>query len=273
MIIFTDGFEAANFCNWSYVQAQDEGQGGPGISTNFVAPARSFGVPAHSGENIARFNRPEWAVSLPHAKAYKEWSNIGKRDQFGRVEDRLPNNGDPSGIYTAWYFLPGDYQFTSREWTTPFHFKEEGLMDGEWSQNPNWGLSMSSARAWGVGGTEPVIFASHWNNSWGYTPKMMNVPLGRWFEIRAELHEGDRIDWFVDGRKLDTSLNSKYPVGRTYERSDGWILAIGHYLGIGMLYVDDVRVTSFSEEDPSPHGRRGEPGAMSSTEHSEVTCP
>ena len=251
--VFKDDFETGDFTKWSYIQGADTTQGGPGPQYNYVAPASSFGIQAHSGEDIAKFERPATATNLPHAKAFKEWSQIGKRDEFGRVEDKMPNDGNPSGTYKVWYYLPSDYQFTSREWTALTQFKEEGIHNGEWTQDPSWGISMSSAQAWGdPGGTKPVMFASYYQNPWGYEPVKVDVPLGRWFEMRADLYENNRIEWFLDGQKFDTSYDSQHDVGRYYDQSQGWIYGIGHYLGYGKLYADDASYETFGTSPETP---------------------
>lgn len=252
--VFKDDFETGDFTKWSYIQGASTSQGGPGPQYNYVASASSFGIQAHSGDDVAKFERPASATNLPHAKAFKEWSQVGKRDQFGRIEDKMPNDGDPSGTYKVWYYLPKDYQFTSREWTCLTQFKEEGIENGKWTQNPSWGISMSSAQAWGdPGGTKPVMFASYYQNPWGYEPVKVDVPLGRWFEMRADLYENDRIEWYLDGKKFDTSYDSQHDVGRYYDKSEGWIYGIGHYLGTGKLYADDASYETFgTTPTPSP---------------------
>lgn len=249
--IFSDNFESGNFQKWSYIQGADTSQGGPGAAYNYVGTGASFGINAHSGEDVAQFYRPTSATSLPHAKVFKEWSNVGKHDQFGRTEEKLPDGGNPDGVYKAWYYLPADYQVTQSKWTNLFQFKEEGYNNGVWNQYPSWWINMSSAKAWGKGGTEPVLFVNHWENKWDYTPEMVKAPLGRWFEIKAELHENDRIDWFIDGNKLTTSYDSTWDVGRFYDKSNGWIFGVGHYDGYGKVWVDDASFETFGTT-PTP---------------------
>jgi hypothetical protein len=255
MTTFFDSFENGNFRKWSYIQAQSTSQGGPGAAYNYVATGSSFGITAHSGSDVAQFYRPASASGLPHAKVYKEWSNVGKKDQYGRVEDKLPDSGNPSGVYSAWYYLPKDYQFTAGQWTNLFQFKEEGFIDGQRRQDPSWWLNIGAAKSWGLGSTEPVLFVNNWgNDSSHYNPKVVKAPVGRWFEIKAELHENDRIDWYLDGRKFDTSYDSIYDVGRFYDQSNGWIFGVGHYGGTGKVLVDDVKVTTFKDASSGTSG-------------------
>jgi hypothetical protein len=232
------------------VQAQSEI--GPGASTNYVATADSLGIKSHGGKYVAHFERPPG--SPENSKIFKEWSNDGKLDQFHRLEEQLPDGGNPEGIYKVWYYLPADYQHTNRSWTNLLQFKEEGINNGRWEQSPSWWLNMSAANAHGGVGNDPILFVNYWvaDIDPSYDPVTVKVPLGRWFEIKAELHENDRIDWFLDGRKFDTSLDSTYDVGRFYDKSDGWVFGIGHYGGLGRLYVDDVSVTTLGSKGSAP---------------------
>jgi len=246
------GFETGDFTEWSYVQGADPNQGGPGPQYVYVSTASAEGIPPHGGSWVAHFERPASAPAYPHAKVYKEWSVVGKEDQFGRVQERLPNDGNPSGIYRAWHYYPIDYQATS-EWTNIFQFKEEGIIrdalcqQPNWCQLPSWWISTAPAAHFGVGGNEPILFVSHLHLDYSnFHPKWLLVPLGRWFEIRADLYEGIRIDWYVDGQLLDQSYNSEYPVGRFYDESIGWVFGVGHYQGIGKLWVDDASFTPFA---------------------------
>ncbi len=256
---FEDGFESGDFRGWSFVQALDPRQG-PGQPGNRIGTAETLGVAPHSGRYAARFERPGWADERPHAKIYKEWSSIGKRDEFGRRIAPLPNGGDPSGTYRAWFLLPPDYE-ADRSWVNLFQFKEQGRHDGSWRQDPSWWLNIAPASRWGGEGSRPVVFVNHWANDWGYTPRTMPLPLGRWFEVRAELHEGDQIEWYVDGELLDVSRHETYPVGRFFERSEGWVFGVGHYYGIGHLYVDDVSATfPDARSGPTRSTRLGDAG-------------
>ena len=239
------GFETGDFTEWSYVQGPDPNQGGPGPQYVYVSTASAEGIPPHGGSWVAHFERPAGTPAYPHAKVYKEWSVVGKWDQFGRIEERLPNDGNPSGIYRAWYYYPRDYQATGG-WAISFQFKEEGIIQGVSYHQPSWYMITAPAATLGVGGNEPVLFVYHWNyDDPSFHPKWLPVPLGRWFEIRADLYDGVRIDWYVDGQLFDQSYNSEYPVGRFFDESNVWIFGVGHYLGIGKLWVDDASFTPF----------------------------
>jgi hypothetical protein len=244
-VIWSDSFESGNFNNWSFVQGADTTQGGPGPQYVYVTTPAAAGVPAEDGKYIAHFERPTTAVNYPHAKIYKEWSTYGKLDQFGRKEDPIFNNGSVSASYSAWYYFPANYTVPG-EWVNIFQFKEQGYsQQGVWSQNPSWWVNISSASTWNLGNRQPYLFINNEGNNYvNFKPKVMPVPLGRWFQIIAKLYQGQRIDWYVDGKLFDTSYNSTWPVGRFYYNSNGWIFGVGHYGGYGTFFVDNVQVST-----------------------------
>lgn len=251
--IWTAGFETGDFSEWSYIQGSDPHQGGPGPQYVYVSRAEDEGILAHEGAWVARFERPTGYPDYPHAKCYKEWSAVGKRDQFGRTEDKLPDNGDPSGTYRASLYYPPNYQADRSEWTNIFQFKEEGYVAGKWNQEPSWWINTAVSRAFNGSSDVAVLFVNHWHQDYsGFHPKLLTVPLGRWFEIRADVYEGVRIDWYIDGLLFDQSVDAEYPVGRFYDQSDGWIFGVGHYGGTGTLWVDDVSFAVFPTPTATP---------------------
>jgi len=240
---WSDSFESGNFTKWSYIQGADMAQGGPGAQYVYVTTGTAAGMRAETGKYVAHFERPTTAVNYPHAKIYKEWTTIGKLDQFGRVEDPIFNGGNISATYIAWYYFPANYTVPA-DWVDIFFFKEQGYdKTGLFSQNPSWWVNVSSAATWQLGGREPYMFINNWGNHYvNYKPRVMPVPRGQWFQIRADLYQGDHIDWYVNGKLFDTSYNATWPVGRFYYNSNGWIFGVGHYGGYGTVYVDNVSV-------------------------------
>jgi beta-glucanase (GH16 family) len=62
-----------------------------------------------------------------------------------------------------------------------------------------------------------VLVANNWGNNYvNYHPNYVALPLGQWFEISANLYQGDRIEWYLNNKKFDTSYNATWPVGRFY---------------------------------------------------------
>lgn len=247
---WSDNFQSGNFLGWSYAQGADTSQGGPGPSYCYVTNQAQSGIVPHSGTYFAHFERPSSAINLPHAKVYKEWSNVGKLDQWRRKEDPIFNNGNVSGIYSAWFYFPADY-VPSTDFVNIFQFKEMGFDNkGNALQYPSWWVNIGRQNSFAHGNvametSKPMLFVNYWGNSYAnWNPKLVPLPLGRWFQLNANLHQGNRIDWYIDGKKFDTSYNSTWPVGRYYYNSTGWILGVGHYLGIGTLYVGHVGVCS-----------------------------
>jgi hypothetical protein len=188
-----DSFDSGDFSHWSYVQGQDPSQGGPGSEYVYVTTYDKAGIPAHSGTHVAHFERPASAVNYPHAKVYKEWSEVGKRDQFGRTEDRIFNNGDVSAIYSAWFYFPKDYTVPA-DWVNIFQFKEMGFdKQGNAIQYPSWWVNVGAEASFAHGNVametrQPVLFVNYWGNNYkNYHPKLVPLPLGRWFQLNANL--------------------------------------------------------------------------------------
>lgn len=241
---WTSGFEEGDFSEWSWWVRSDGG-------TFNVANADNEGIPAHGESRVAHFevSPDQYAPRNVHSKLLNNWAiqspETAWHDDAGRPLERLPSN-NPSGTYLAWFYLPPDYVNTSDRWTNLFQFKESYLdAYGNHRQDPQWWINMSRADAWpspptGASGRDPVLHVNHWFQDYAnYRPVLMPVPRGRWFQVKAVLNQGDRIDWYLDGQRFDTSLNSTYPVG-TLERSVGWVFGIGHYDGIGKLWADDA---------------------------------
>jgi hypothetical protein len=248
---WSSGFETGDFSEWTWV----DWPGGFEYATNGE-------IPAHTGNWKAHFEVTQADVDAGnvHSKLYKQWAikspETGWKDDFERPLERLPGD-NPSGTYVSWMYYPTDYSQSASSWTNVFQFKE-GYLDalGNWQQDPQWFLNTSRADGWGgvspqpilvngaaSRGDAPVMVVNRWDNPWTKQVKLFTVPLGRWFEVRAELYQGDRIDWFIDGVAFDTSPASEYPVG-TSARSTSWTFGPGHYGGVGKLWVDDVSFTA-----------------------------
>jgi hypothetical protein len=242
-------FESGGFDDWTVWKRDDGG-------TFYVTDAAKEGIPAHSGSKVAHFEvtASQESSGNYHSKLFQSWAvgspESGWHDDQGNLFKRLPNNS-PAGTYSAWYYLPPNYSDGSRGWVNIMQFKESYTDGGSWAQDPEWWINMSNADAWpqgsrpaGVGPSDPVLFANYNNNRWGYNPKMVAAPRGRWFQIKAELYPGDRIDWYLDGHLFDTSRNSTYPVGIFHKSPGSWTFGIGHYGGVGKLWADDASFTA-----------------------------
>jgi hypothetical protein len=238
-------FENATLSEWSWVQRDDGG-------TFYAAPAAAEGVPALGGSGVGHFEVSQTQAQQGdiHSKLYKNWAvggqELGWDDDEGRPLERLPN-GSPAGTYSAWYFLPADYQ-ASRSWANIFQFKESYVDGaGKWHQDPQWWLNVTPAQGWpqgerpaGVSGSDPVLAVSNWGGEVTEPRRLVPAPRGRWFEVRAVVDPGNAIDWYVDGQLLEHSSAATYPVGISKANATGWVFGIGHYGGIGKLWADDA---------------------------------
>lgn len=242
-------FEQGSFSEWSWW-----GKGDSRYAGHSVVSTREAGIPSLDGGRAAEFSVTEAQLRAgsQHSKLMKDWGYAPPetttwRDDAGRQLERLPGNS-PAGAYRANFYLPANYRKSPEGWTNIFQFKEAYHDSaGKWHQDPQWWLNMSQAGKWGSAAPaglrpdHPVLHANNWRTDYSnYRPKLVALPLGRWFEIKAELYPGDRIDWYLDGKLFDTSYASKYPVGFSKSRPTGWVFGVGHYYGIGKLWADKV---------------------------------
>jgi hypothetical protein len=250
LIYWQDSFESGDFTGWSTAQGIQPNVG-PGPSYVYVTNQANAGIVPHNGNYFAHFERPASATCCPHAKIYQEWTTIPRTNQWGKPEAPIFDYGNVSAVYSAWYYFPPGYQAV-RDWVNIFQFKEDGIMvkGGPAVQYPSWWMNVGPQSSFANGNpaletSNPILFVNYWTNPYtNYHPVTMPVPLGRWFNISAALIQGDRIVWYVDGKLFDNSYNSTYPVGRFFYNSNGWVFGVGHYAGIGTVYIDHAVVSS-----------------------------
>lgn len=255
---FADSFESGNFDAGGWYYGQDESDYG---HVAVVDPANeSPPVPRYDGTKVARFEvtPADLAAGRYHAKIYKMFGS-----DIGNADARPPE--DVSGTYSAWYFLPAAYSVPSGTWVNIFQFKEQYATSSSptGTSDPLWWLQLADC-TFGQGqapyyntpppqcnrSDQPVVFMAHWGGGWNGDPAtrrtFATVPLGRWFQVKAVLHQSDRIDFYVDGNLLSTALASEYPVSPSHgSDSRWWIWGVGNYsTGInGPLYIDQASYT------------------------------
>lgn len=230
-------------------------------------------APPNGSANVARFEltAAQIAAGKVHSKLYKGWdaNNARRSDDAGRRLDRVVDRG--SGSYSAWYYLPADYRMNDRGPVNIFQFKED-YSDDAGASFAGFGSDMQSALSiwstegvkgragvynrsaydFGVAATHPILAVDLWHQPAvkprrGHQPAAVPAPLGRWFNVTAKIYAGDRVEYHVDGRLLDTWYNDEYPVGVRYAKAMGWTFGVGHYGGnAGKLWVANVRYTPFS---------------------------
>lgn len=279
---WASGFEQeAGFSEWSTWGGGEDLQSQLYGGHSVVSPSGPS-VPPLEGRKVAHFqvSKPMWDTVVyrepsdvlkrrVHSKVMKEWRLPGspKTDDLGRQMDRLPG-GSPAGTYRASFFFPESYEKGVEEpwslWTNIFQFKEAWTENGLSRQAPQWWINVSRAGGWSYDPEDapgirteapnrPVLHVNrprHEAEQDGYRPRLRVVPLGRWFEIRAEVFPGERIEWYLDGERFDTSFDGEHPVGLSRgdsesspARSEGWLFGIGHYDGIGQLWADGASFT------------------------------
>lgn len=258
---WTSNFDSGTLDAWSVWSF------GSGTGTIENVPSGTDGVPAHSGSRMVKFEvTPEQEASgHVNAKLYKIWTRSGAprfhEDGTGAEAPTIPSSNDMSGTYSAWFYFPSTYRrsATVPNWTTIWQWKQ---WFGDNRQIVNWGICVSAASQWG--GLKRPDGSPQWNGPYDQRPVMSiqggsfdhwdyevrAVPLGRWFRISAVVHQGQSIDWYIDGNPWRTIYNSRFPVGASPIPQDGEdappqasIFSVGHYDGIGTDYVDGVSFT------------------------------
>lgn len=265
----------------------------PDASIYRVESVARAGIPRRPGSsdtNVARFEvtAGDYAVGKVHSKLYKGFVLRGSPMQDWSGGTLLSRRGEEGGTYRAWFYLPADYRMgapgQSDANVNLFQFKEfwpVGSNDTSSSVQAVAGLSKQARAArWGhpVPGvardddTTPLLTVN-----WSYAERRpahtaaMRAPLGRWFEIRAEVHPGDRIDWFVDGHPFTTVTQADIAatappdanpktrwsrgVGLSIPRGSGpaagagpsenFVFGVGHYGVPGRVWVDEAQFVPF----------------------------
>lgn len=177
------------------------------------------------------------AAGKIHAKLYE---GFGTYDRKGI--EHVP--ADVSGTYSAWYYIPSSYQVPTGTWANIFQFKEEYDAGGSTGvvSDPLWWIQLSTgswAKSFGgarwatakpTSANQPVASLSYWNSDWSTHPVVFyTIPLDRWFEIKAVIHQGSKADYYIDGKLFDTALASQYPVSPFHANGQEWTFGVGNY--------------------------------------------
>jgi hypothetical protein len=244
------GLSCPGLAGWDVPQWPEMRNG----QTRVVRP-EDYGVPPRpgsSGDHVLRASvdqrqRDDGAYA---AYLYKVWATGAPEtgwssDLTNRPLERM-RSGQEAGSYRAWYFLPESTRLTLQHnndaghgWVNIFQFKHSGPNlngPGRWDQPPEWWVNIRN--------NDPerlTLAVSRWRDPAygvrrGNTPA---VPFGRWFELRADVFPGNRIDFYLDGRQFETAHAREHPVGLGPGDSS-WVFSPGWYLNTGTAYIDDV---------------------------------
>ncbi len=210
----------------------------PGGTNNHVLRAAVTAAQRDAG-HYAAYLYKVWAVAAPETS----WENEFTHQPYERM-----TKGQEAGTYRAWYYLPESTRTTLQHnsdathgWVNIMQFKYSSPnMDGpgRWNQPPQWWVNIRN--------NDPnriTFVVSHWNNpAWGERlgqARQPLVPFGRWFELRADVHPNNRIEFYLDGQLFETGYQSDYQVGLRSGDSS-WIFSPGYYLNTGEEFIDDV---------------------------------
>ncbi len=246
------GLSCPGLVGWDVPQWKEMANG----QTRAVDPA-TYGVPARDGgtnDHVLRASVSEaqrdagqyaaylykvWAVAAPETT----WQN-----EFTDAPYERMTRGQEAGSYTAWYYLPESTKSTLQHnsdethgWVNIMQFKHSNPnMDGpgQWNQPPEWWVNIRN--------NDPnriTLVVSHegdpgWGDRAGQA-RQPEVPFGRWFQLRADIHPGNRIEFYLDGKLFETGHQSDQSVGLNPGDSS-WIFSPGYYLNTGTAFIDDV---------------------------------
>lgn len=237
---WSDGFESGTFRAWSW---WGQGQGDLWGHVDVVASGTD-GVSAHSGARMVRFETTpdDIAAGRIHAKLFKSFSR-------GRAAAERPF-ADQSGTYRVWYFFPDDYRVPHGTTVNVLQLKDNyRTADGGKQSDPLWWVNLGNADYWstrggprGLRADAPVAYANNWSGNHWDRAEFLELPLGRWIELRAEVRHGESVDFYVDGRHLATGRHSDHPVNTFHQSSINLVFGIGNYSGgaNGPLYADSA---------------------------------
>lgn len=231
------------YTDWSTAQAESSSEADIDLNT-VLTGLQSMGaenLSSHGGHDFVTFATTTAAINAgkPFSKVGKEWlfpGGAAKNDIFGRPLQAVSPSGI-DGSYSAWFFIPSNYQST--DWTIIFQF--ETTEQSPYKQDTQWWVNLRAGQT-----SKPLL---HVDNAAAGVHNPANdvaAPLGRWFQIRADVYEGVGIAWYLDGVFWQSSSHATWPIGRD---SDGvgtpqtFAFGVGHYGGVGRLYTDDAVFT------------------------------
>jgi hypothetical protein len=242
------GLSCPGLEGWDVPQWKEMANG----QTRSVDPT-AYGVPKLDGNALrASVNENQRSLGEYAAYLFKVWAVAAPETSFQNEFTDKPyermTRGQEAGTYRAWYYLPESTRTTLQHnnegrfgWVNLFQFKYSSPdMDGpgQWNQPPQWWVNIRN--------NDPdrmTLVVSHWGDpAWGERDgqaRQPEVPFGRWFEISADVHPGNRIDFYLDGKLFETGHQSDYQVGLRPGDSS-WVFSPGWYMNTGTAFLDNV---------------------------------
>jgi len=277
-LAWTSTFASGNFLEWG-----DDGRRSDAGTYKVVdaasvgVPAR----PGSADSKIALFsvNASQYASGNIHSKLYKGFSLKNTITSNWSGTTLLDNRSQVAGTYSAWYYVPANYTMPTHDFVDIFQFKEfypiknntdtySIVQTGAWIRRTDdvrqqWpsktGMIANNAS------DTPVLTVA-----WQYSERspgnvgIATLPLGRWFNISATVYPNEKVVYTLDGKPWTTVTNAdlqtapadsdpysrfsrsvglQMPANQYGDASTDWIFGVGHYGGIGALYVDETSFT------------------------------
>jgi hypothetical protein len=220
--------------------------------TRAVDPA-GYGVPTRDGNALrASVNTVERDAGQYAAYLYKVWAVAAPETSWENDFTQQPyermTRGQEGGSYRAWYYLPESTRTTLQHnsdathgWVNIMQFKHSSPDmngPGQWDQPPEWWVNIRNNDPNRLSLVVSHEGAPGWGERLGQA-RQPEVPFGRWFELRADIHPGNRIEFYLDGKLFETGRQSDFPVGLNAGDSS-WVFSPGWYLNTGTAFIDDV---------------------------------
>ncbi|MDF2461682.1 MAG: hypothetical protein K0S68_1085, partial [Candidatus Saccharibacteria bacterium] len=217
---------------WFGQPGQEDQYGLPQI----VSAAAEGIAPPPGGDKVIKLHHPLGDPAVHH-KLYKSFGAATFPSGAEPWDPHAP--ADVSGRYIAYQYVPSSkFSMTSHGWVNMLQFKESVQTQDGWKQNPSWWVGVGtggpyqytvSLGSWCCGGQHPN------GKFYDFAPYM-----DKWVKWEFRVYQGNRLEWYLDDKLMDTGLNSSWPVGRMCQVGSPysgaiatecreWVLGAGNY--------------------------------------------
>ncbi|HEX8226932.1 MAG TPA: hypothetical protein VF572_03630 [Candidatus Saccharimonadales bacterium] len=219
----TASTELKKHWTWFGQNGQENEYGYPEMVT-----ASSQGIPAApAGDKILKLHHARGDTAVHH-KLFKtfttqNWTN-------GQLVPDGPSPADVSGRYISYMYVPSaKFSMTSHGWVNMFQYKENIITTAGFQQDPTW---LAGVNTTGTPGRYVLKFRTA---TYDFTPYM-----DKWVKWEMRLYQGQKIEWYLNDRLIETGLESQQHVGSrcrvggTYNGATitdckGWVFGVGNY--------------------------------------------
>jgi hypothetical protein len=220
--------------------------GQPGQESDYgypeVVSASAKGLPAPpGGDKVLKLHHPLGDTAVHH----KLFKSFGAATWPGGAEPRSGGTpSDVSGRYIVYQYVPSAaFNMTSHGWVNMMQFKETIITQAGFNQDPSWWAGVNT-----FGPYKYTLDLANWGGSHGSIAKKYDFTpyMDKWVKWEFRLYQGDRVEWYLDDKLMDTGLNSETKVGRkcqvgaayngsTITECREWVFGAGNYTSSQLL--------------------------------------